>query len=766
MPDPVQPPGPRIVVLIAQREGGAAGLELTQRTCDAQAALPRAATRTLEPRASLADAIRAAAREYPDCDVVCLLAGVELPLAWDLRLSKAAHAEAGIAAAVPLCDASPLHALVLDEAHREVASRDVALVDRTAFCMGTRGYYETPAMHPACAYLRRDALQRLEGCDPAHADGATVLNLMARLWRSRGEQTVLCDYLYVGFDPRMQFGTPGADDVEVEAFLRHGPLGSLRRGVSEAFAAGLPPVSAPALDTRPVQLHVMHFWGGGLDKWVRDFARADVERTNLMLATYRIGERGGQRVVLYSDPDARVPIRTWDIARPLRATAAGSIEYRGILEQVIAEYQVESIIVSSLIGHSLEALRQPVRTLVVAHDFYPLCQSINPRLDEVCRGCDFADLPGCSAANPHYMTLGSPPPVEWQALREAYVALLLERHIEVVVPSPSVADMLKRIEPRLGALPIHVIPHGIEFAVERLPYTSPASGERLRLVVLGRLPQNKGAGLLEAAAARLAPIADITLVGCGPHAMKLARDCGWAAIEAYTHEELPGILRRIAPHAAILASVVPETFSYTLSELWALGIPPLATALGSFRDRIRDGFDGVLFEPDADTLVDVVRQLRDEPRRLERIAAEVARRPPPRTTRQMVADYHVLLPLAHRALARFPVDIGVETALTEPYRHLQQAYAHLQSAYEQVSDAYGKTSAAYDHATSEYRRVDAELTRLRALCGEYSRHLQLLQVGRRWWKAPEAQRLVTELRQKMGEPGGAPRTEDKAQSIT
>ena len=44
---------------------------------------------------------------------------------------------------------------------------------------------------------------------------------------------------------------------------------------------------------RPVQLHVIHDLGGGAVKWVRDFALADAERTNLVLRSFSHGRDAG-----------------------------------------------------------------------------------------------------------------------------------------------------------------------------------------------------------------------------------------------------------------------------------------------------------------------------------------------------------------------------------------------------------------------------------------------------------------------------------------
>ena len=72
---------------------------------------------------------------------------------------------------------------------------------------------------------------------------------------------------------------------------------------------------------------------------------------------------------------------------------------------------------------------------------------------------------------------------------------------------------------------------------------------------------------------------------------------------------------------AMSVSIVPETFSYTLSELWAAGIPVLATRLGAFGDRIVDGENGWLFPAGSvnELLRCMVRVLETDPRELDRM---------------------------------------------------------------------------------------------------------------------------------------------------
>ena len=278
---------------------------------------------------------------------------------------------------------------------------------------------------------------------------------------------------------------------------------------------------------------------------------------------------------------------------------------------------------------------------------------------------------------------------------------------------------------------------------------------------------------MRAATEGLRELAEITLVGCGDIGVKLAQECGWNFIERYEQDALPGILRGVAPHAGLLASVVPESFSYTLSELWGLGVPPIVTALGSFRDRVANGENGFLFAPDKDALVELVRELHARPELLDRVAANLAAQPRARSTVEMVNDYRALLPLTARPIARFHVGVGRQTALTEPYRQLTAAYAELTGAYGQSSKAYEETRAAfartldaYEHTRVAFERANGELVSLRTVCEHFIKELESLNVKTHPWRVARAAELVIEFREQFGSlsadaaPPGGPRIDE------
>ena len=138
--------------------------------------------------------------------------------------------------------------------------------------------------------------------------------------------------------------------------------------------------------------------------------------------------------------------------------------------------------------------------------------------------------------------------------------------------------------------------------------------------------------------------ADVLLLGSGLEGQHFADDERVQLIERYDPDELSGIMRSFQPHLGLLLSDYPETFSYTLDELMVLGIPPVAVRLGAFADRIRENENGFLVDNDAQSLVEMLKSLDADRKRLARVR-KVLEAAPPRTEADMVRDYERLLDL-------------------------------------------------------------------------------------------------------------------------
>ncbi len=578
------------------------------------------------------DTTRAAAlalllRDFCDQDFAFASAGLALPPAWDLRLAWTAQRFPGVATVSPLFSSHFRTA----KAAMEAAPGDE--LDRLFYRHSQFPLIETETVQDLCIFVRGKAVRSAP--EPVReATPAKRLGLLVSHWKRLRYSHLIADHLYaVGTGPEIKL-------MQADAAAA---LEALGRRVLEA-AGRRSPEPAVSQFLRPRVLHVVHSWGGGLERWVREYCRSDCCQDNLVLRSS--GDRGafGSRLVLYKNPDAAEPIEEWPLAPAIKSTEVFHGGYRAALAKIIDHYGVEAIVISSLIGHSLDALRSGLPVVIVCHDYYPFCPALNITFSGVCRSCGPGELAACTAGNPHHRFFRNTPPEQWLELREAFLREISQGRVVLAAPSVSVRDHYQRLAPEM-AQQCRVIPHGtrpLPGAPLTLKPDERDADARLRLVVLGSLDRNKGRSLIESIWRELLQFADVLLAGCGPSGRDFAGPPAVTCIPEYCWETLAPLLASFEPDLALLPAVVPETFSLTLQELFELGIPTLASDLGSFHDRIEDGVNGFLCPPEPQAMLARLRQLAADRPALARVHQRL-RQTPVRRLSEMLVDYRDLL---------------------------------------------------------------------------------------------------------------------------
>lgn len=429
----------------------------------------------------------------------------------------------------------------------------------------------------------------------------------------------------------------------------------------------------------PVQLHISHGWGGGTERWIQDYCRSDSHHQNLLLRAISDRNSTAFRLELIEPARSPAPILAWQLLTPIRASAVSHAEYAEILAGIMNGFQVSSLIVSSLIGHSFEVLATTRPTIVILHDLYPFCPAIFGCYGQPCQSCSTEILNACLIGNPLNSFWHNSRAVDWITLRQVYAERIRAPHVRVVAPSTSVFKQWAVLQPELADLPWARIPHGIDAGL--LPTTPfrPAQVP-LRIVIPGRLSQHKGLALLQAALPGLLRHARIMLLGSGEFGRPFQAMDGVEVIENFHHTELAGIIHRFAPDCAMLLSIYQESFSYTLSEMFALGLPVLATRLGAFSERIKPGITGELFPPDPAQVVATVAALAQVPAKLESLRHQVAAQET-RSLDAMMGDYRQFQPQGcpakgspsvHRHLENLHQMAVERTRLEEEIHHLRK----------------------------------------------------------------------------------------------
>jgi len=651
--------------------------------------------------------------------ILLVRAGIQVPKDVSRQLRVLAQGPAATAAIIaPLSNLEPDLA-PLPPGTTMTAPLAIDDIDRCCAWLGREALFDHDRPMAGCALWQAGSARRL--LDAGWSPGE---NLPA------GFSCLISERLFAGDPDRNLVGPPvwpvndipppvhPLDRLRARWPLAPGPDQRTRTlpGTSLALAdlAGVVPDGpVPGRAAVPVVLHICHGWGGGSLRFIQDLAGADDGRCHLLLSAH--GDSGrqqyGEWLELRPARAGNLLLARFRLHLPITDTVAGHDGYSQVLAQVLARWQIDAVMVSSLIGHSLEALATGLPTVWLCHDYYPLWPQLH---------CDFGDGERRFDRDELDRTLASArlelfrnhDADHWWLLRQQAITALLKAGADMVAPTRQVMANWRRLAPELATLEWHWIAHGIP------PWpavaTSPEAGSgpariapqaapvdrhgRLRVLVPGRIAGGKGMDLLPSLLDQLDRLAaatatdrdghgiELILLGAGSTGEHLHGRSGVHIVADYQRDELPGHLSRLQPDLALLPATVAETFGYLLSELRSLALPVLATAIGSYLERIDDGADGLLVEPDAGAIARRLIALRDDPSELAAIRQRLARQPI-RDLAAMAADYQPLLPIAAgrpiAALDRIDLATMAEADLGRQLLELGQRLARMRAELSQ-----------------------------------------------------------------------------------
>ncbi len=404
----------------------------------------------------------------------------------------------------------------------------------------------------------------------------------------------------------------------------------------------------------PVVLHVLHDWGGGVERFVRDLQAADTQSQHLVLVARGDEDRRpyGRRLCLHDSLDAP-PLQTWPLASPIFDTATDSPEVAAILAQVIGQWGVGAVLVSSLIGHALDVLRTGLPTAMCVHDTYPAWPLLHDARDPATEPFDLHALErGLAEVGPGHVLAGREA-AQWWSLRADFLRTLAQHHVSLVAPSDFARQRMCALAPELLALPWRTIAHG---HAPLPPAATPAPpkpvGTALRVLVPGRLLGGKGEHLLAQLLPGLPAGVELQLLGSGAAGARFEGHPRVSVQRDYDRDQLAQAVATLAPDVALLTSTAPETFSYTLSEMLALGIPVVCASPGAPAARLRELGLGWQVAADATAVNALLAELAAHPEAV----AEMRGRPMPElpSVARMAEQWRQALPAARTPLQLSP----------------------------------------------------------------------------------------------------------------
>lgn len=536
-------------------------------------------------------------------DVVLLNSDTLVAGDWLTRLRDAAYAEPAIATATPFSN----DATVMSYPKRAGGNPmpDLAAtrrLDEHAARANKGVVVEIPVGVGFCLYIRRVALDEvgLLRAD-VFAQGYGEENDFCLRARALGWRHVAATGVFVAHHGGVSFGTgqaalrarnaallarlhPGYDAL-ITAHLAADPLAPARRRLDRARFVASRRRGAPSV------LLVTHDRGGGVETRLaaRIAAREAVGWRVLVLRGSPRDAGGAPRSHLSrGDAAETYPNLGFDLPG----------ESRALLSLLRAE-RVALIEIHHLLGHDHDAVMAICRALacpyeVHVHDYAWLC----PRIKLLGAEGHYCGEPPVAACGFCVADAGREIEEEIDAASlRARSGCVLADAARVIAPTRDVAARLVRHFPVLNPVvtPWETLPDN--------PARAPARSADgvLRVIIAGAIGAEKGYRIL-LACARDAALRELPLyfivVGVSIDDDRLLAT-GKAFITGdYQPEEAVALIAAQAGGIGFLPSVVPETWGYTLSELWRAGLFVAAFNLGAQAERIRASGRGFLLPPD------------------------------------------------------------------------------------------------------------------------------------------------------------------------
>lgn len=380
-----------------------------------------------------------------------------------------------------------------------------------------------------------------------------------------------------------------------------------------------PPVNSnyPVLDSKPMALHVIMDWGGGVHQWVNDYIEQHSEFNHLILVSH--GEffrfqHGEQFSVLWGSTSG-VCIDQHHLSAPIKSTTVHHPEYAAFLNEILQRWPIQLVVVSSLIGHAMDCLNTGLPTLRLLHDYFPHWPLLNASLDMSDIDTTAVDAALEDSKTEPFGEITNKQLMQWQ---NAQNTLLSQENVTIVAPDLSVKTNLLKLPHADVFNKTIIIPHALDLLepIEYQPKNSPFT-----VLILGRISPPKGQDLIKACIKKLEKNSDIrfVLLGAGVNGKSFEPYENVEVIENYQHDQLTAELINISPQLALLASTTSETFSYTLSELLMSGIPVLATKMGAFNSRIVEGKNGLLIGAEPEAIVEKIIALSKNTNELNKL---------------------------------------------------------------------------------------------------------------------------------------------------
>jgi glycosyltransferase involved in cell wall biosynthesis len=344
-------------------------------------------------------------------------------------------------------------------------------------------------------------------------------------------------------------------------------------------------------DRRPADrsriLIVLHNAEGGVRETTRDllsFLDSRFECFLLLASPWRLE-------LLRHTPHGQDPLATWWLSRAWSHRRTRDEEHHRAYLEILGRVRPHLVHIRHLLGHTDELVdlchRGAMPMVLSFHDYYMACPGIH-LLDDNGRYCAGHCTPSRGQCRIPVPWLDDLPVLKAGYLDDwrTRVRAMLPSIDAFVTTSTASREVLVGVYPELAARDFRVIEHGRDFPVQLELATVPSPQGPVRIAVPGHLHYHKGSDFIRRLAEHDRQRQGVLELHFFGTTDPILREVG-IHHGPYPRAAMASRLAAVRPSFVGLFSVWAETYSHTLTEAWALGVPVLGSGLGALGRRLR-----------------------------------------------------------------------------------------------------------------------------------------------------------------------------------
>ena len=522
-------------------------------------------------------------------DVLLLNSDTVVSINWLEKIKKCAYSAENVATVTPFSNNATLVSVPICLQRNEIDDIDIKEYNDILEKLSTHDYPELPTAHGFCMFIKRSVLDEIGYFDEeSYGRGYGEETDFSYRCLDFGYRHLLCDDTIVYHKESQSFSSERDKVIEehmkilkdkyplycdrTDRWLKYLPIKNYAEKIYYSLKLN------NGLSNVLILIHNWETKTGGTTLHVRDLIQSLNDKYNFFVLSIH---PDFDNYVLYSVINGEEHKIILNKVFRYSDYAFYNSNYKKLLETIIDDFNISTIHVHHMQNHYFDVVsvaeEKKIKKIITLHDFYSLCPTIN-MLECGGKFCIGKDDKNCSKCLLKLRGLKNNIVTNWQSNFHEF----LKKFDKIITPSEDAKQYISKF---YNDLNIQVIEHGLE--TQKSNYRPDINKKTFNVAMIGVLCNHKGGNIFH-------ELINLSKGNIHFHSF------GYSEIKSlsknrknytyhglYKREELPKLLAQNNIDLICFLQKWPETYSYTLNEAIASGIPVLSFDIGAGAERIK-----------------------------------------------------------------------------------------------------------------------------------------------------------------------------------